>query len=145
MNESIGLTAAESRLQMWKAESEFIPDREKKITESLALFGHRNWIVVTDSAYPAQSKPGIETVVIDANHMRVVSRVFSAISASRHVRAKTYVDKELSFVAERDAPGVQDFRNELDALLGSKNGSSNFRPIPSDEELMSSKATLRFQ
>jgi len=106
----------ESRLDMWKAESEFITDAEKKIGECLPLFGHRNWIVVTDSAYPAQSKPGIETVVMDANHMHVVGRVFNAISAQRHVKAKVYVDKELAFVAERDAPGVLDYRRELDAL-----------------------------
>jgi len=32
----------------------------------LPLFGHRNWIVVADSAYPAHSMPGIETIVSGA-------------------------------------------------------------------------------
>jgi hypothetical protein len=36
---------------------------ERQLRESLPLYGHRNWIVVADAAYPAQSKHGIETVL----------------------------------------------------------------------------------
>lgn len=103
---------------MWKPDPDSIAQSGEAIGGILPWFGHRNWIVVADSAYPAQSNPGIETQVKDANHLRVVSSVFSAIHASRHVKAKVYVDKELAYVAERDAPGVQDYRRELDALLG---------------------------
>src|SRR5665213_988847 len=31
------------------------------LDERLPLYGHRNWIVIADSAYPLQSAPGIET------------------------------------------------------------------------------------
>ena len=30
-----------------------------KLTQNLSVMGHRNWIVVADSAYPAQNRPGI--------------------------------------------------------------------------------------
>ena len=33
------------------------------VAERLPLYGHRNWIVIADSAYPAQSRARIETVV----------------------------------------------------------------------------------
>ncbi len=36
---------------------------EKKLRGRPLLFGHRNWIVIADSAYPTQSCDGIETVV----------------------------------------------------------------------------------
>ena len=101
-------------------------DRELESWEShferlLPLFGHRNWIVVADAAYPAQSNPSIETLVTGSDHTEVLARVLDAISASSHVRANVYIDAELKFVAEQDAPGVSTLRNEMTRLLADKN------------------------
>jgi hypothetical protein len=96
------------------------PDWENRFNALLPLFGHRNWIVVADSAYPAQSRPGIETIVADADQIQVVQKVFNAITEARHVRAAVYTDSELAFVAEIDAPGVAGYRKQLtDVLYGS--------------------------
>ncbi len=92
-------------------------DWERQLDTLLPLYGHRNWIVVADSAYPAQSKPGIETIVSGADQLEVTRKVLDAVSASRHVRANVYLDRELDFVAEKDAPGVTQYRSHLDALL----------------------------
>src|ERR1017187_7385010 len=83
----------------------------------LPLFGHRNWIVVADSAYPAQSKPGVETIVSGADQLHVVQHVLDAIAACSHIRANVYADRELGFVSEVDAPGIEDYRKQLDAIL----------------------------
>src|SRR5208337_892772 len=93
------------------------PDWERELYTLLPLYGHRNWIVVADSAYPAQSRPGIETIVAEAEQIEVVQVVHDAITASRHARANVYVDAELQFVAEKDAPGVADYRQQLDKVL----------------------------
>jgi len=93
------------------------PDWERQLETLLPLYGHRNWIVVSDSAYPAQSKPGIETIVSGAGQLEVARKVLDAINASRHVRASIYLDQELDFVAEADAPGVTRYRNQLNELL----------------------------
>jgi D-ribose pyranose/furanose isomerase RbsD len=92
-------------------------DWKTRLSELLPLFGHRNWIVVADSAYPAQSKPGIETIVSGAEQLHVVRHVLEAIAASAHIRANIYADKELAYVPDADAPGVADYRRELDAAL----------------------------
>jgi hypothetical protein len=94
-----------------------VSDWERQLSASLPLFGHRNWIVVADAAYPAQSGPGIETVVANANQIHVVREVFGAIAASRHLRANVLVDSELEFVEEIDAPGVAEYRLQLDSVL----------------------------
>jgi len=99
------------------------PDWEHQLTNLLPLYGHRNWIVVADSAYPAQSKPGIETVVSGSGQLEVARRVLDAINASKHVRANIYLDQELQFVAEKDAPGVTRYRSQLDDLLKNENKS----------------------
>jgi L-fucose mutarotase/ribose pyranase (RbsD/FucU family) len=94
-----------------------LPDWERQLRALLPLFGHRNWIVVADSAYPAQSKPGIETIAAGEDQMRVVRKVIDAITACNHIRANVYADKELAFVAENDAPGITEYRRQLDAAL----------------------------
>lgn len=83
----------------------------------LPHYGHRNWIVAADSAYPAQARNGIETIVADAEQIVVVRAVHDAIAASRHARASVYVDLELGFVDENDAPGVSDYREQLKRVL----------------------------
>ncbi len=94
------------------------PQWEHQLHALLPLFGHRNWIVVADSAYPAQSKPGIETIVSGAGQLEAARKVLDAIAASRHVRANVYLDKELAYVAEADAPGVTAYRERLNSLVG---------------------------
>jgi len=90
---------------------------ERRLRESLLLFGHRNWIVIADSAYPAQSRPGIETVLAQDDQIAVVRRALTTIQDYRHIRAAIHTDKELEFLAESDAPGVTAYRRQLDALF----------------------------
>lgn len=93
------------------------PEWERKLRSLLPLYGHRNWIVVADSAYPAQSRPGLETIVADDEQIPVLRTVYEAITAAPHVRARILTDKELAFVAEIDAPGVDDYRRDLTEVL----------------------------
>jgi len=83
----------------------------------LPLFGHRNWIVIADAAYPHQSADGIVTIVADGDLLTVTERVLTMIAQAKHVKAKVYTDRELNFVDEQDAPGVDAFRRELAQLV----------------------------
>ena len=87
------------------------------LAERLPLYGHRNWIVVADSAYPAQSRDGIETVLSNEDHFEVLRVVRGALAASKHVSPIVYQDHELKFVPEKDAPGVENCRRELSSLF----------------------------
>ena len=77
------------------------------VQNRLPLYGHRNWIVVADSAFPVYAAPGIETIVTDEDLPSVLKYVASAISSSRHVRATVFLDQELQFVDEHDYPGIE--------------------------------------
>jgi len=90
---------------------------DQKLRNVLPLFGHRNWIVVADAAYPMQSNPGIETIFADADSTRVLQTVVDSIAASTHVCARVYLDAELRLVAEEDAHGVAKYQQQLDELL----------------------------
>jgi L-fucose mutarotase/ribose pyranase (RbsD/FucU family) len=90
---------------------------ESRLRAIVPLFGHRNWIVVADAAYPAQSNAGIKTVATGGEQVDVLRKVIQLIGASKHIRAHIYLDAELPFVAEADAPGVDEYRAELKELL----------------------------
>jgi len=90
---------------------------EVALKQLLPLWGHRNWIVITDAAYPAQSNPGIETIATGTEHLKVLKATLDAIDSGTHVRAKIYLDAELAHVSERDAPGVTKLREKMDGLL----------------------------
>lgn len=81
--------------------------------DKLPLFGHRNWIVVADSAYPAQTGPGITTIVADAEQLDVLQEVLSGLGAAAHVKPRIYADRELNFVDELDAPGISAYREHF--------------------------------
>lgn len=90
---------------------------EARLAALLPLFGHRNWIVVADAAYPAQARAGIETIVAAADQLEVLRKVIEKISASKHIKETAYLDAELDFVPEQDAPGIGSYREEIKRLL----------------------------
>ena len=90
---------------------------EDLLKERLKLYGHRNWIVIADSAYPAQSRAAIETIVTDEDQTALLEKVCSVLEDSQHATATVYTDKELKYVREQDAPGVTSYRQKLAALL----------------------------
>lgn len=90
---------------------------EQKVNEELPLMGHRNWIVVVDSAYPLQTSPGVETVETSADQLVVLDYVLEALRNSKHVRPVVHTDAELRYVPESKAPGVDRYRNDLKSRL----------------------------
>lgn len=91
---------------------------QTKVQQELPLLGHRNWIVIVDSAYPLQTSPGIETVATGTDQLTVVREVLRSIADSRHVRPVVFMDAELPFVSEQEAPGVSKYRDAIKSALG---------------------------
>lgn len=90
---------------------------QEDLAGQLPLLGHRNWIVIADSAYPLQTAPGIQTVYAGGNQLDAVQQVLSMISGCRHVKPAIYLDEELPYVAEKNAAGIGDYRDGLNKLL----------------------------
>ena len=93
------------------------PDWNKRLAAAMPLLGHRNWILVVDSAYPLQTGSGIETIETNATQLEVVRTVLSEIENSAHVRPVVFMDAELPFISDADAPGVSAYRSEIGKLL----------------------------
>ncbi|TKG95094.1 hypothetical protein EYV94_10290 [Puteibacter caeruleilacunae] len=105
---TLGLTTeAQNSKNEWK----------ETFKKELQLMGHRNWILIADAAYPLQSNPGIKTIVCDESHVSVIKEVLKEIEKSTHVRGKIYLDKEIDFVSEKHAPGIEKYRKQLKQIL----------------------------
>jgi L-fucose mutarotase/ribose pyranase (RbsD/FucU family) len=92
-------------------------DWKARVAQTMPLMGHRNWILIVDSAYPLQSSPGVETIETNASQLDVLRSVLGTINSSIHVRPLIYMDKELPFVGDDDAPGASAYRDQVQKLL----------------------------
>ena len=100
------------------------PAWQTKVTHDLPLLGHRNWILIVDSAYPLQSSPGVETIDTNAEQLDVLRYVMGAIGGSIHVRPDIFMDAELPFLTEDDTPGIDEYRTQVGKLLDGLNVES---------------------
>jgi hypothetical protein len=92
-------------------------DWKARVVETLPLLGHRNWILVVDSAYPLQTSPGVETIDTKASLPFVLQFVLGTINDAQHVRPDIFMDAELPFVPDEDAPGAAQYRTTIADLL----------------------------
>ena len=92
-------------------------DWKARVAEAMPLLGHRNWILVVDSAYPLQVSPGVETIETNASQLDAVQYVLGAINKSIHVRPLIYMDSELAYVPDQDAPGASAYRSQIGEML----------------------------
>src|SRR5215467_10440878 len=90
---------------------------QSHLKDELSLMGHRNWILIVDSAYPEQVGPGLETVETNADQLDVVRTVLTSMKSSIHLRPVIFLDAELPFVPDQKAPGISAYRAQLASVL----------------------------
>ena len=93
------------------------PGWKARVVDTLPLLGHRNWILIVDSAYPLQTSPGVETIDTRASLPYVLQFVLSTLNDAPHVRPDIFMDAELPFVPDSDAPGAAQYRTNIADLL----------------------------
>ncbi|HMD38605.1 MAG TPA: RbsD/FucU domain-containing protein [Candidatus Acidoferrum sp.] len=101
-----------------------IADWQTTLHQRLLVYGHRNWIIVSDAAFPAYSQSSIETIAVNEDLPSVLRYVAKAISSSKHVQATPFVDQELQFVPEDVYPGVVELRQDIANTFGNNSSSS---------------------
>lgn len=95
-------------------------DWKEELKEEIPLLGHRNWIVITDMAYPLQTQPGIETIYTNESYMDILNFVYDEISKAPHIKPIIYQDKELSYLTNQEAQGIDELKTKMSELLGSQ-------------------------
>lgn len=90
---------------------------QDKLSGQLPMLGHRNWILVVDKAFPLQTSGGMEYVYADESLLPVLTQVLDQLKDESHIKPILFRDKELAYISERQAGGVQEYRTQLDKLL----------------------------
>ncbi|WP_215222755.1 RbsD/FucU domain-containing protein [Echinicola shivajiensis] len=93
-------------------------DLKTQLHSLMPQLGHRNWVLVVDSAYPFQNSDGLTMVNSELSHEATIEEVVKAIKSSVHVSANVYLDKELDYIEETDIPGISDYKSNLNTKLG---------------------------
>lgn len=88
-----------------------------KIREILPVFGHRNWILIVDKAFPLQNTAGMTYVDTGSDLPDVLTFVMNEVKSASHIRPVVYLDKELSFMNDKLCPGVENLRERILAVL----------------------------
>jgi len=96
---------------------------KKEIDEQVGLLGHRNMIIIADSAYPIQVGGGVNVIATGADHQEVVSHAVKAIEKCPAVRPLVALDAEFAFVPEEHAPGAAKLRKSILAILEGKSAA----------------------
>ena len=94
-----------------------VSDVLEKVGQELPLLGHRNWIVVTDMAYPLQTNPGVVTYYTDWSYPEVIRWVQQKIDAMPHVYAHVFRDEEYRFLEDGICPGIDGLKKEVAEVL----------------------------
>ena len=81
--------------------------------EQLSLLGHRNWIMIADSAYPLQTSSGIEMIYTGEDHFTLLQQVARHLNTRNHIAGQYYLDAEMQHLEETQAPGIDDLRQAI--------------------------------
>ncbi|MBC8126409.1 MAG: hypothetical protein H8M99_04580 [Gloeobacteraceae cyanobacterium ES-bin-144] len=75
--------------------------------------GYRNWIVIAEASFPAQSRHGVHQVAASVDVPEAVDYVLRTLEQSENVRPQVYVTRELRSVENDFAPGIDELRKRL--------------------------------
>lgn len=84
----------------------------------LSAFGHRNWILIVDKAFPMQNGYGITYINSNEKLLQVLTYTLGEIKNAEHVKPIIFQDKELSFISEAQSKGVGELRESLKKVFG---------------------------
>lgn len=101
-----------------KPEKGLVADQwQSELNEELPRLGHRNFIVIADSAYPLQSAPGIRTIHVGGTQSAALREVLAMLATQKHMRPTAWIDAEQAKIPEADAPGIDKCRQDLATSL----------------------------
>lgn len=98
----------------------FLP-REEGWRDAVAMqsaqLGYRNWIVIAEASFPAHSRTGVRQITANEEIPAVVDEVLRTLEKTEHVTPRIYVAREARAVENDYAPGIDEFREQLQPAL----------------------------
>ncbi|MDR1747417.1 MAG: hypothetical protein LBR49_09160 [Tannerella sp.] len=92
-------------------------DWKTSFEQQLPYLGHRNWILIVDKAFPAQTSPGIDVFYTNDDIEKVASYVLDKIKNADHIRPVIYLDKELDYLTDKQVKNVEKMKRNYQKLF----------------------------
>ncbi|MGC6426066.1 MAG: hypothetical protein ACON5H_03600 [Akkermansiaceae bacterium] len=87
------------------------------LSGELRPIGIGNWVIISESSFPSHSGRGVRTVHIDAEIPKVLDFVVDYFDHSQNVTPTFNTARELPFVENDRAPGIDEYRKLLKKAL----------------------------
>jgi len=83
----------------------------------MAHLGERNWIVVAEASFPAHSRRGVRQTTSSQEIPATLDQVLSQLETTEHLRPRLFTARELRFVENESAPGIDALRDQLKTAM----------------------------
>lgn len=93
------------------------PGWAKIVEREVEALGIQNWIIVAESSFPVVSRSGVRTLVVDGKIPEIVDFIVNHLEKSEKVTPSFNTARELTFISDEQAPGIDHLRNELKEAL----------------------------
>lgn len=107
---------------------------EKAVDKEISELGAYNWIVITESAYPAPGRPSAHSIISPEDIPNSLNTVLESIESSGHVKPRIYLTREAFQVTDDYAPGIETYRTSIVEVLNHRR--SQQLPASSLESLL---------
>ena len=87
------------------------------VDRQAAQLGYRNWIVIAEASFPAQSRPGVRQITAPVEVPVALDYVLQALEQTENVRPQIFVTRELRSVENDFAPGIDELRKRIQSAL----------------------------
>jgi len=98
-----------------------LPDWKTQLDDRISEFGHRNWILIVDKAFPAQNANGMITIDTKESLRDVLLFTLQHIATSTHVKPVVYADKEFAYLNSEQVSNIDEYRHARADILGKYN------------------------
>ncbi|GAA5493925.1 hypothetical protein Rhal01_00077 [Rubritalea halochordaticola] len=89
----------------------------KALDSEINSLGALNWIIVTDSSFPALGNSVSHTIISPTDLPSTLHEVIQSMESSGHVKPRIYVTRESQELQEDYAPGITRHREKLHEAL----------------------------
>lgn len=99
---------------------ELIDQTRASIAPQLQQLGARNWVVIADPTYPIPAGAGVLTMAVPSGSADTFREVLDLLEMQASLTPRIWVCNEMDAVTEELAPGIKEYRQEVNSLLSGR-------------------------
>lgn len=99
---------------------ELIDQTRAAIAPQLLQLGARNWVVIADPTYPIPAGAGAYTMAVQSGAADTFREVLDLLETQASLTPRIWVCNEMGVLTETLAPGITEYKQEIEPLLSGR-------------------------